>query len=220
MFYNQKRMKMRGILLSIALLFSASAFSGTLSVSNRTPITATLNWTADAGDTAYTIWRLQTGTYGQIFMPYLNNYAGNTLDITKTNGAPWLDTYYVVGTQRSNTLAVTFPLAAGTVFTLPDSRVSVTPNYSGNTTIVSVAGVSYRGPSQFVYLSECVKPDSATYRCDIKTESNVVLVATDGSTVVVNLTVQFASTFSSTSTSGRSYWRSSQIVLSGDVTVQ
>lgn len=106
---------------------------------------------------------------------------------------------------------------AATTYNLPDPAVSVNPNYGNTTTIVTIAGVAYRGPSQFVYFSECARPDAPNaYRCNIETESNVVLTAEDGSVVVVNLTVQFASVLIR---SGHNFWRPSQIVLSGDVTV-
>lgn len=74
---------------------------------------------------------------------------------------------------------------------------------------------SYRATSQFVYFGECAKPDAVRYRCDIDQESNVVLVAPDGSTAIANLTVQFASTLI---VSGHNYWRQSETVLAGDVT--
>ena len=63
-------------------------------------------------------------------------------------------------------LALTM-LLAGVAFadttSLPDPDVTVNPNYQNTTTIVTVwtDGVpkTYRGPSQFIYFSECVKPD-------------------------------------------------------------
>lgn len=103
---------------------------------------------------------------------------------------------------------------ASTTYSLPDPAVSV--NLMSGRTTVTIAGVSYQAPSQFVYFSECVKPDSTYYRCNINTENDVVLVASDGSTAVVNITAQFSSTLIR---SGHNWWRQSQIVLAGDVTV-
>jgi len=100
--------------------------------------------------------------------------------------------------------------------TLPDPSVSVTPNYANTTTIVSVSGVTYRGASAFYYVSECAKPDSVRYHCNILQEDNVVLVAPDGSTVTVSLTIQSASTLI---TSGHNYWRHTDTVLAGSLTI-
>lgn len=105
---------------------------------------------------------------------------------------------------------------AATSYPLPDPAIAVNPNYSGTTTIVTIAGVTYRGPSQFYYVSACAKPDGPKYHCSILVESGVVLTAPDHTTVTVNLTIQSASVLI---TSGHNYWRSSQLVLSGEVTV-
>jgi hypothetical protein len=115
-----------------------------------------------------------------------------------------------------------------TTINLPDPAVAV--NLANNVTTVTVyqlddlgariydgSAKTYRGASQFVYFSECVKPDSTYYHCNINTESDVVLVASDGSTAVVNITAQFSSTLIR---SGHNWWRQSKIVLAGDVTVQ
>lgn len=106
---------------------------------------------------------------------------------------------------------------ASTNYPLPDPAIAVNPNYSGNTTIVTIAGVTYRGLSQYYYQGECSKPDGPKYHCDVMSESGVVLteVAVPHRTVVVNLTVQFASVLS---TSGHNQWLHSTIVLAGDVT--
>jgi hypothetical protein len=112
------------------------------------------------------------------------------------------------------TLALASIAFAGTT-SLPDPAISV--NLASGYTTVTIAGKAYRGVSQFVYFSECAKPDVPyKYRCDIVVESGVVLVAADGSAAVVNITAQFASTLI---TSGHNYWRQSQIVLAGDVTI-
>lgn len=102
---------------------------------------------------------------------------------------------------------------------LPAPNAIVNPNYNNNTTIVSFTSgiqvlITYRGPSAFYKLSECAKPDSSTYRCDVIQESNVLLTAPDGSTAVVNLTVQDAWTLNR---SGHNTWVHSQIILAGDV---
>lgn len=105
---------------------------------------------------------------------------------------------------------------AATVYPLPDADISVTPNYSNTTTIVTLAGVNYRGPSAFYYVSECTKPDSARYHCNVMSERAVLLTATDGSgaKLLVDIDAQFSSTLI---TSGHNYWRQSQILLSGSV---
>lgn len=105
---------------------------------------------------------------------------------------------------------------AAASYPLPDPGIQVNPNYGGNTTIVTIAGVTYRGASHFYYLHECDKPDSARYHCSVMGESWVVLTALDHSTVTVNIIAQFASVLI---TSGHNYWRQSQLVLSGDVYV-
>lgn len=104
---------------------------------------------------------------------------------------------------------------AATTYNLPDPVVYAVA--SGTTTTVVISGVVYRGPSQFVYFSECPRPDGTGYHCNIMVENDVVLVAADGSTAIVNLTVQFAGVLIR---SGHNYWRNSAIVLAGDVTAQ
>lgn len=98
---------------------------------------------------------------------------------------------------------------------LPDPAVSVDLRTPG-TTYVTVGGVRYGGPSEFVYFSECSKPDGPRYRCDIRTETDVTLYSNTGASIVVSLTVQFASTLI---ISGHNWWRQSQTVLSGDLTL-
>lgn len=105
---------------------------------------------------------------------------------------------------------------ASSVFQLPDAAISVIPNYNNNTTIVAIEGVIYRGPSNYYYKSECAKPDGPRYHCNIMEEVGVVLTAEDHSQVVVNLTVQFASTLI---ISGHNYWRYSAGILAGDVEI-
>lgn len=106
--------------------------------------------------------------------------------------------------------------ANAATYQLPDPAIQVNPNYSNTTTIVTIAGVTYRGASHFYYLHECDKPDSARYHCDVMQESWVVLTALDHSTVTVNIIAQFAAVLT---VSGHQYWRPSQLVLSGDVYV-
>ncbi len=106
--------------------------------------------------------------------------------------------------------------SAATFYSLPDPGVIVNPNFGNTTTIVTVAGKTYRGASNFVYFSECTKPDAVRYRCNIMTEDDVILVASDGSVARVSLTVQFASTLI---VSGHNYWRNSQTVLAGELDV-
>lgn len=113
-------------------------------------------------------------------------------------------------------LALTGAADAATI-NLPDEAVFVNPNYGNTTTIVVVNGVTYKGASNFVYFSECAKPDGPRYHCNIEVES-VVLVSPNGNVAVVEgLAVQFAGTLI---ISGHNYWRDSQIVLSGQVTIQ
>lgn len=109
---------------------------------------------------------------------------------------------------------------AGTT-NLPAANVTVNPNYNNNTTIVSFTQgtkvlITYRGPSQFYYVSECSKPDSPSYRCDIIEETDVVLTAGDGSAAVVSMVLQDAWLLNR---SGHNQWVHQQIILSGEVDV-
>lgn len=108
--------------------------------------------------------------------------------------------------------------ANAATYVVPDPALAINPNYGGTTTIVTLAGVTYRGLSQYYYVGECAKPDGPKYHCDVMAESGVVLTETavPHRTVVVNLTVQFASVLS---TSGHNQWLHSTIVLAGDVTI-
>lgn len=105
--------------------------------------------------------------------------------------------------------------AHAATYELPDPAVQVTPNYGNTTTIVTIAGVTYRGPSAFYYVRECDKPDTTRYHCNVMAESGVVLKDENGNPVVVSLTAQFAAVLI---TSGHNYWRQSQIVTSGNAT--
>lgn len=105
---------------------------------------------------------------------------------------------------------------ASTSYTLPDPAVTVTPNWSNTTTIVTVAGVTYRGPSHFYYVSACAKADGPRYHCNVLAETDVVLTDSTGNTAVVSLTMQDASILI---ISGHNYWRQSQVVLNGDLSL-
>jgi hypothetical protein len=109
-------------------------------------------------------------------------------------------------------LAVSGAASAAT-YDLPDPSIYVNPNVNG-TTVVTVEGNTYRGPSAYVYVSECVKPDSPTYHCSILQETDVVLTATNGNTISVSILYQQASTLIR---SGHNYYRQSQTVLDGAV---
>jgi hypothetical protein len=104
-------------------------------------------------------------------------------------------------------------IASAATYDLPDPAIYVNPNVNG-TTVVTVEGNTYRGPSAYVYVSECVKPDSPTYHCSILQETDVVLTATNGNTISVSILYQQASVLIR---SGHNYWRQSQIVLDGTV---
>lgn len=103
---------------------------------------------------------------------------------------------------------------AATVYPLPDPAIFVNPNYGNTTTIVTIAGVTYRGPSAFYYVSECAKADGARYHCDVLAETDVLLKASDGSQALVTLTIQSAAVLI---TSGHNYWRNTDTVLNGSV---
>lgn len=103
-----------------------------------------------------------------------------------------------------------------TSYSLPDPAVTVNPNYSNTTTIVTVAGVTYKGASQYYYVSECSQPDGARYHCNILREDNVVLKDSNGHVAVVSLTIQDASILI---ISGHNYWRQSVTVLSGTLSL-
>lgn len=107
-------------------------------------------------------------------------------------------------------LCVTAAAMASTTYDLPNSAFNVTPNWSNTTTIVTVGATTFRGPSQFYYVSACAAPNTARYHCSVQREDQVVLTAPDHSTMVVSLTVQFAGVLI---TSGHNYWRNSQIVV-------
>jgi hypothetical protein len=121
------------------------------------------------------------------------------------------------GTIAAAMLAASAVAAADTVYPLPDPTITVNPSVYGNT-IVSVDGVVYRGPTAFVYVSECPTPDGPRYHCNIVREDNVPLYATDGSGayVTVTLVVQMGARLI---TSGHNWWRSFAMVLDGSVTV-
>ena len=106
--------------------------------------------------------------------------------------------------------------AQAATYKLPNPAIAVIPNYSNRTTIVTIRGVTYRGPSRFYFVRQCYKPDGPDYHCDVMAESAVVLKAQDGSGMraIVTLTAQFSSTLIR---SGHNYWRQSQIVLHGHV---
>jgi hypothetical protein len=105
---------------------------------------------------------------------------------------------------------------ADTVYNLPDPTVTVNPNYSGTTTIVTIGGVSYRGPSAYYYVSACATPNRVGYHCSILEEDDVTLTAPDGSTLVATIIYQAASVLIR---SGHNLWRSSALVLDGTVTI-
>lgn len=105
---------------------------------------------------------------------------------------------------------------AQTVINLPDPSVNVNPNYGGTTTIVAIGGVNYRGPSQFQYFSECARPDGTRYHCNIVVETDVPLFDVAGNQITASLTIQSSSTLI---TSGHNYWRHSDLVLTGEVTI-
>lgn len=105
-------------------------------------------------------------------------------------------------------------VALAATIDLPDPSVYV--NLKSNHTTVGINGKYYGAPSQFVYVSECSTPDSSRYHCDVDTESNVVLTATDGSTITVTITAQFAARLQ---TSGHNQWVQTETVLDGVVTL-
>lgn len=106
--------------------------------------------------------------------------------------------------------------AQATTYPVPDPAIFINPNYGNTTTIVTMAGVTYRGPSAFVYAGECARPDDAGYRCDILTEYSVQLTAPGHAPIGVSLTIQSANVLIR---SGHNYWRHSDTLLSGSVTL-
>lgn len=104
-------------------------------------------------------------------------------------------------------------IAGAATYELPDPDIPVSL-FSGST-VVTLHGVSYHSISDFVYVSECTKPDSARYRCNIMQEKEVILFNGTETIVVENIIAQFASILN---ISGHNYWRQSQIVLSGEIT--
>lgn len=106
---------------------------------------------------------------------------------------------------------------------LPDPNVTV--NLASGVTVATyytrdadgniLTAKTYRGPSLFAYVSECARQDGPKYHCNVEQETGVVLKAPDSTTVVANITAQFAATLI---TSGHNYWRQSALLLSGDLT--
>lgn len=106
-------------------------------------------------------------------------------------------------------------LVNAATYDLPDPAVTVAISAAFNTTSVTVAGKSYRGTSQFYYLSECAVPDTYARRCNIQEEDDVVLTATDGSTITVTVVDQHLAVLIR---SGHNYFRTSDTLLSGELT--
>jgi hypothetical protein len=197
-----------------------------VTVSSATATTATLTWTA-TGAPSYAIWQLQSGSYGQVFSPILTGYTDVTYAAYignigcrqfRVQAEPF------VGTAPTVTACVLDPpFLQGSSYNLPDPHVVVNLSVPGKTTVTiyhrnidgTGVGKTYTGNANFIYSSECSKPDSASYRCDIMTETGEVLVAADGSTLTADITAQF---YANLIISGHNYWRQGQTVLSGLVT--
>jgi hypothetical protein len=110
-------------------------------------------------------------------------------------------------------LLISAAAQASTTIDLPNATVYV--NLASGNTVVGINGLYYRGASEFVYFSECSKPDVPyRYRCNIMVETDVVLRDAAGNPITVSITAQFASIYVA---SGHPYWRQSQTVLSGEV---
>lgn len=112
---------------------------------------------------------------------------------------------------------ITSAAVAGTGYSLPDPSVRVTPNASGTATIVTVRKMTYRGPSAFYYVHRCADADTAYYHCIVIHEQHVTLTAPTGAVAIVWLTVQSASVLIR---SGHNYWRHTDTVLAGGLTVR
>lgn len=110
---------------------------------------------------------------------------------------------------------VTLAAFAATTYILPDPTVTVTPNYSNTTTLVTIAKVTWKGPSAYYYVSECAKPDAAGYHCSVLQEDNVVLTSPGHMPLTVTITMQSAGVLIR---SGHNYWRYTNLVLAGSVT--
>lgn len=107
-------------------------------------------------------------------------------------------------------------LVNAATYDLPDPAVTVTISAAFNTTSVTVAGKSYRGTSQFYYVSECPGiVDTYAKHCNILEEDDVVLTAADGSTVTVTIVDQSLTVLIR---SGHNYYRHSDTLLSGELT--
>lgn len=113
-------------------------------------------------------------------------------------------------------LALSMTAQAATTYSLPDPAVSVNPNYSNTTTLVTIGSVLYKGKSNYYYVGECAKPDTSGYHCNVEEEDEVLLTALDGSTVTVTIVMQSSATLIR---SGHNYWRSAYTILDGSVTV-
>lgn len=104
--------------------------------------------------------------------------------------------------------------AFATTYALPAPGITINPNYSNNTTIVTIGATTWRGPSAYYYVGECVKPDSPSYRCDILQEDNVPLTAPGQAPIYATITLQSAAVLVR---SGHNYWHQVYTVLTGSV---
>jgi hypothetical protein len=192
-----------------------------VTVIGATTTGATLSWSATAP--SYRIQKLVADNYGQLWTDIASGYTDTSYPVDLANVDCEQFKVYAepfVGDASPVTACATIPVQA--VYTLPDPNVTV--SLASDVTAVTLRWrtadqvihyKTYTAASQFVYLSECSKPDSSSYRCDVMTESGVTLVAADGSTVTVDITAQFAADYVA---SGHPWWRQSQIVLNGTVT--
>lgn len=105
---------------------------------------------------------------------------------------------------------------ADTTYQLPNPAITVTPNWSNTTTIVTMGTVTWRGPSGFYYVGECQRPDDSGYHCSILQEDNVTLTVPGHAPIAVTIAMQAASILIR---SGHNYWRQADTVLNGAVTL-
>lgn len=104
---------------------------------------------------------------------------------------------------------------ADITYQLPDPAIRVTPNWSYTTTIVTMGDTTWRGPSHFYYVGECLRPDGPGYHCNLLQEDNVTLTADGHDPISVSLGIQ---SYGILIRSGHNFWRNADILLNGSVT--
>jgi hypothetical protein len=97
---------MKAMLVCLMMAVPAANAVTIVTVSDITKTTATLNWDADGGG-SYTVWRLQSGSYGQIYIPFAT-VTEPSLDVTNVDPGMWLNSYRVQGIGTAPAVSVPY----------------------------------------------------------------------------------------------------------------